>query len=232
NPTYHIPIALRLSGPLGPTALEAALGDVVERHQSLRTVFPETLGVPRQLILEGAMARPKLSVRSISEADLWEALSSAAQQSFDLSAQIPLRAELFVLSQSEQVLLLVLHHIAADGWSLGPLGRDLTRAYGARAQGAEPQLPALAVQYADYTLWQQQLLGNETDPESPLASQIAFWTKTLEGLPEQLELPTDRPRPALAGYRGDTVPLRISPELHGRLLGLAREHQATLFMVF
>src|SRR5262249_30961200 len=130
-----------------------------------------------------------------------------------------------------QVLLLVLHHIAADGWSLGPLGRDLARAYAARVQGTEPQLPPLAVQYADYALWQQQLLGSETDPESPLASQIAFWTKTLEGLPEQLELPTDRPRPPLASYRGDTVPLQISPELHGRLLGLAREHQASLFMV-
>ena len=132
SPTYNIPVAVRLSGPLDPAALEAALGDLVERHQSLRTIFPETLGVPRQLILEGARARPKLTVRSIGEADLYEALSSAAQQSFDLSAQIPLRAELFVLSQNEQVLLLVLHHIAADGWSLGPLGRDLARAYAAR----------------------------------------------------------------------------------------------------
>src|SRR5205823_2196085 len=129
------------------------------------------------------------------------------------------------------VLLLVLHHIAADGWSLGPLGRDLARAYAARLQGTEPQWPALAVQYADYTLWQQQLLGSETDPQSPLGSQIAFWTKALEGLPEQLELPTDRPRPAVASYRGETVPLQISPELHGRLLGLAQEHQASLFMV-
>src|SRR5208337_4234249 len=232
GPTYNIPVAVRLSGsPLDAAALEAALGDLVERHQSLRTIFPETLGVPRQLILEGAMARPKLSVRSIGEADLCEALSSAAQQSFDLSAQIPLRAELFILSQSEQVLLLVLHHIAADGWSLGPLGRDLARAYAARVQGAEPQWPALPIQYADYTLCQQQLLGSETDPESPLGGQIAFWTKALEGLPEQLELPTDRPRPALASYRGDTVPLQISSDLHGRLLGLARGHQASLFMV-
>ena len=231
SPTYNIPVAVRLSGPLDPAALEAALGDLVQRHQSLRTIFPETLGVPRQLILEGARARPKLTVRSISEADLCEALATAAQQSFDLSAQIPLRAELFVLSQSEQVLLLVLHHIAADGWSLGPLGRDLARAYAARVQGAEPQLPALAVQYADYTLWQQQLLGSETDPESPLGGQIAFWTKALEGLPEQLELPTDRPRPSVASYQGETVPLQISPELHGRLLGLARDNQASLFMV-
>ena len=98
-------------------------------------------------------------------------------------------------------------------------------------EGAEPQWPALPLQYADYTLWQQQLLGSETDPESPLGGQIAFWTKALEGLPEQLELPTDRPRPAFASYRGETVPLQISPELHGRLLGLARDNQASLFMV-
>src|SRR4029077_2694290 len=115
SPTYHIPVAVRLSGPLDAAALEAASGALVERHQSLRTIFPEAQGVPRQLILEGVMARPKLAMRSIGEADLCEALSSAAQQSFDLSAGIPLRAELFVLSQSEQVLLLVLHHIAADG---------------------------------------------------------------------------------------------------------------------
>ena len=148
-----------------------------------------------------------------------------------MSAQIPLRAELFVLSQSEGVLLLVVHHIAADGWSLGPLGRDLARAYAARVQGAEPQWSALPVQYADYTLWQQQLLGSESDPESPLGGQIAFWTKALEGLPEQLELPTDWPRPALASYRGETVPLQISAELHGGLLGLARANGASLFMV-
>jgi len=204
SPTYHIPVAVRLSGPLDAAALEAALGDVVQRHQSLRTLFPEREGIPQQLILEGANAQPRLRVRSMGEADLGQALSRAAQQSFDLSAQLPLRAELFVLGQDEQVLLLVLHHIAADGWSLGPLGRDLARAYAARAQGAEPQLPPLAVQYADYSLWQQQLLGNEADPESPLGGQIAFWTKALEGLPEQLScLPTGpgRPLPATGGRR-------------------------------
>ena len=232
NSTYNIPAALRLSGPLDPAALEAALGDLVQRHESLRTVFPESHGVPHQHILEPAIAQPKLTVRSINEAALAEALNLAAQQSFDLSTQIPLRAWLFVLGQQEHVLLLVLHHIAADGWSLGPLARDLGRAYATRIKAAEPQMGALAVQYADYTLWQQQLLGNETDPQSPIGRQIAFWTKTLEGLTEQqLELPTDRPRPAIASYRGQTVPLEISPQLHERLLGLARDHQASLFMV-
>ena len=126
---------------------------------------------------------------------------------------------------------MVIHHIAGDGWSLAPLGRDLARAYAARVKGAAPQLPALPVQYADYTLWQQQLLGSETDPDSPIGRQIAFWTETLAGLPEQLELPTDRPRPAVATNRGDTVALRLEPQLHGRLLTLARDNQASLFMV-
>ena len=231
SPAYNIPVALRLTGALDCPALEAALADLVERHESLRTIFPEDLGSLRQLILEAPNARPTLNVLPVTEATLTEALAAAAQQSFDLSAQIPLRVHLFALRQSEHVLLLVLHHIAADGWSLAPLGRDLACAYAARCQHAAPQLPTLPLQYADYTLWQQQLLGSETDPESLLGGQTAFWTKALEGLPEQLELPTDRPRPALASYQGETVPLQISPELHGRLLGLAREHQASLFMV-
>jgi amino acid adenylation domain-containing protein len=229
--TYNIPLALRLTGPLDCAALEASLNDLVERHESLRTVFPETLGVPRQLILEAPNARPTLTVQSVTEDTLGKSLAAAAQTGFDLSTQIPLRVQLFALSQSEHVLLLILHHIAGDGWSLAPLVRDLACAYAARCQGAAPQLPALPVQYADYTLWQQQTLGDETDPDGPIARQIAFWTKTLEGLPEQLELPTDRPRPAVASYRGDTVPLRLEPELHGRLLTLARDNQVSLFMV-
>jgi amino acid adenylation domain-containing protein len=229
--TYTIPLALRLTGPLDCTALQASVNDLVERHESLRTVFPETLGIPRQLILEAPNARPTLTVQSVTEATLGKSLAAAAQQGFDLSTQIPLRVHLFALSQSEHVLLLVLHHIAGDGWSLAPLARDLACAYAARCQGAAPQLPALPVQYADYTLWQQQTLGDETDPDGPIARQVAFWAKTLKGLPERLELPTDRPRPAVASNRGETVPLLLEPELHGRLLALARDNQVSLFMV-
>ncbi|MBV8084546.1 MAG: AMP-binding protein, partial [Chloroflexi bacterium] len=231
SPTYHIPVAVRLSGPLDAAALEAALGDVVQRHQSLRTLFPESEGTPRQLILEGPNAWPKLRVLPVTEATLAEALSAAARQGFNLNSELPLRAHLFTLSQSEQVLLLVLHHIAGDGWSIAPLARDLARAYSARCQGEQARFAALPVQYADYALWQEQWLGSEADPESPIGRQLAFWTQALEGLPEQLELPTDRPRPAFASYRGETVSLQISPALHGRLLGLARANQATLFMV-
>ena len=129
------------------------------------------------------------------------------------------------------MLLLVLHHIASDGWSLAPLWRDLAAAYAARREGHVPRLAALPVQYADYTLWQHEVLGHERDPDSAIARQLAFWTDTLRDLPDQIELPTDRPRPALASHRGDSVALHIGPQLHGRLLALARDTQASLFMV-
>jgi hypothetical protein len=170
-------------------------------------------------------------VQPVTEKTLAESLAAAAQEGFDLSAQIPLRVRLFALSQNEHVLLLVVHHIACDGWSVAPLARDLGSAYTARCRDAVPGLPALPVQYADYALWQQQNLGGETDPDSPIAHQIAFWTKTLQGLPEQLQLPTDRPRPMAATHDGDVVPLRFDKELHQSLLRLARKNQVTLFMV-
>ncbi len=128
------------------------------------------------------------------------------------------------------MLLLLLHHIAGDGWSMAPLAGDLARAYAARRAGAAPRFAALPVQYADYTLWQHAVLGAEGDAESAIARQLAFWTETLAGLPEQIDLPLDRPRPAVSSYRGDGVPLRLSAALHGRLLALSRAGRASLFM--
>ena len=129
------------------------------------------------------------------------------------------------------MLLLLLHHIAGDGWSLAPLARDLARAYGARRNGRAPDLPALPVQYADYTLWQHEVLGEESDPQSAISRQLAFWTSALKDLPDQIDLPSDRPRPAVSSYRGDSVPFTLSAELHRGLLALARESRASLFMV-
>src|SRR5262249_13747561 len=160
---------------LDRAALTAALGDLAARHESLRTVFPDTLGDPRQLILEVADARPRLAVSEASEVDLPQALADAAQQGFDLACEPPLEAHLFALAETEHVLLLVLHHIAGDGWSLMPLARDLCRAYAARVDGQAPELPALPVQYADYTLWQHAALGEEDDAHSAIARQLAFW---------------------------------------------------------
>src|SRR5262249_22650589 len=135
------------------------------------------------------------------------------------------------LGEAEHVLLLVVHHIASDGWSLAPLVRDLSVAYGARCAGALPAVAPLPVQYADYTLWQREVLGHEDDPQSAIARQLSFWRAHLEGLPDQLELPGDRSRPAAASFRGASVPLHVGAPLHGGLRGLARESGASLFMV-
>ena len=229
--TYNIPMAVRLTGQLDVGALERALGDVAERHESLRTIFPDTLGVPRQEILEGALARPLLEVSRVSAAGVGMAVAEAARYGFDLASEPPLRVHLFVLGESEHVLLLLLHHIAGDGWSFAPLWRDLARAYEAQCGGMAPDWPALPVQYADYTLWQHQLLGRDDDRDSVIAHQLAFWTKALSDLPDQIDLPTDRPRPAIGSYSGDHIALSIGADLHRGLLALARDGQASLFMV-
>ena len=229
--TYNIPLALRVRGPLDCSALESALGDVARHHESLRTLFPEQNGTAFQLILPAGQLHPALPIEPVSEPQLPDRLAAVAQRGFHLGREIPLRAHLFAMGPEEHVLLLVLHHIASDAWSLGPLTRDLTRAYIARCQGVVPQLPPLPVQYADYTLWQRQVLGSEDDPESAISHQLNFWKAALDKLPDQLELPTDRPRPAVSSYRGATVPLRLNAHLHSRLLALARQANSTLFMV-
>jgi non-ribosomal peptide synthetase component F len=231
---YTIPFAVRLTGALDGAALERALGDLVARHESLRTVFPDRLGVPRQEIVSAAEVRFSLAVSALSEAELAGALSAAAGRGFDVAAELPLRAELYELKESggrEHVLLLVLHHIAGDGWSLAPLWRDLSEFYAARRAGRPARLPALPVQYADYTLWQHDVLGEEADGASALARQLSYWSERLAGLPDQLELPADRPRPAVASHRGGHVPVAVPAELHGALLRLARQSGASLFMV-
>ncbi|WP_345025679.1 condensation domain-containing protein, partial [Actinomadura keratinilytica] len=143
----------------------------------------------------------------------------------------PLRAHLFRLAPDEHVALLVLHHIAGDGWSLAPLARDVIAAYAARAEGRAPGWAELPVQYADYALWQRELFGSEDDPDSLISRQIAFWREALAGAPEELALPTDRPRPAEASYRGGTIPFRLDSDLHAGLVALARQSGASLFMV-
>ncbi|SES00346.1 amino acid adenylation domain-containing protein [Streptomyces sp. yr375] len=229
--TYNMPFALRLTGDLDVPALRAALGDVVARHETLRTVYPDAEGTPRQHVLAPADAPVDLPVRSVDEAGLTAAIAAAAAHRFDLTAEPPLHAVLFALGPDEHVLLLVLHHIAGDGWSNRPFARDLSGAYTARSAGRAPSWAPLAVQYADYTLWQRRFLGAPDDPDSVLARQVEYWRETLDGLPTELELRRDRPRPDVADHHGATVPLRLGPDLHARLAGLARTAGASLFMV-
>jgi nonribosomal peptide synthetase DhbF len=231
-PTYNIPGALRLSGSLDVAALEAALGDVADRHESLRTVFPAAGGVPCQRVVAGAAGRPSLPVARVGAGEeLAGALADAAGRGFDLAVDCPLRAWLFELGPGEHVLLLVLHHIAGDGWSMGPFRRDLAAAYAARCGGGAPGWAPLPVQYADFALWQRALLGDEGDPGSLLAVQLGYWRERLAGLPEQLVLPTDRPRPAVASHRGGSVRFELGAGLHAELAGLAQDSGVTVFMV-
>ncbi|AOY04774.1 non-ribosomal peptide synthetase DhbF [Bacillus subtilis] len=231
SPTYNIPVAVRLSGELDQGLLKAALYDLVCRHESLRTIFPESQGTSYQHILDADQACPELHVTEITEKELSDRLAEAVRYSFDLAAEPAFRAELFVIGPDEYVLLLLVHHIVGDGWSLTPLTRDLGTAYAARCHGRSPEWAPLAVQYADYALWQQELLGNEDDPNSLIAGQLAFWKETLKNLPDQLELPTDYSRPAEPSHDGDTIHFRIEPEFHKRLQELARANRVSLFMV-
>ncbi|MFP8903464.1 amino acid adenylation domain-containing protein [Streptomyces atacamensis] len=229
--TYNIPLVVRLNGSLDREALQAAIGDVVARHESLRTVFPDTGGTPRQHILSAEEATPVMSVTDIAADRLADAMAERAGIGFDLAAEAPIRAHLFAVSEEEHALLMPVHHIAGDGWSLVPLTRDLQTAYTARCQGKVPDWAPLPVQYADYTLWQREILGDEDDPDSAISGQLAYWKRYLAGLPEEVTLPTDRPRPAVASYRGETLRFELSNRQYQQLTRCSREYDVSPFMV-
>ncbi len=234
---YNVPIALRLSGDLDAAALGAAFADVVERHESLRTVYPETPDGAAQVILPAAQAFSELKVLPVSEDELPVRVREILTTTFDVTTEVPIRVELLRLVNADgtptgqHVLAGVLHHISGDGSSVVPLVRDLMVAYDARRAGHAPAWPPLAVQYADYALWQRALLGSEDDPDSVATAQLAFWRETLAGLPDQLDLPADHPRPARQSLRGSYLRLPLDAELHTALTELGRRHGATLFMV-
>ncbi|WP_338933118.1 amino acid adenylation domain-containing protein [Streptomyces netropsis] len=226
---YNCPLVIRAKGELDRTALAAALTDLADRHQVLRTVYPGVDGEPVQRVLA---RRPELDVVVCEEeSQLAEALGSTIDRGFDLTTDLPIRATVFALAPQEHVLALVIHHIACDGWSWQPLLNDLATAYHARAAGQSPQWTPLPVSYPDYAVWQRELLGDQDDPASLLATQLSFWREQLAGLPAELDLPFDRPRPAVADYRGDWVPLKLDGDLHRRLITVAADHGCTTFMV-
>ncbi|MFC7988722.1 amino acid adenylation domain-containing protein [Streptomyces pilosus] len=229
--TYNIPVTLRLTGSLDRAALRQALTDVVVRHESLRTLFADDPAGARQVVVPAEHARPVLTEEEVPAGDLDARVRDAASYGFDLRTELPVRSWLFSTPAGDRVLTLVVHHIAGDGWSMGPLARDLSLAYAARARGEEPAWTALPVQYADYTLWQREVLGSEDDPDSEISRQLGYWARTLDGLPEELELPTDRPRPSHQSHRGGRVAFEVPAALHGALTDLARQSRSSLFMV-
>ncbi|WP_069169905.1 non-ribosomal peptide synthetase [Streptomyces griseus] len=222
--SYNIPLVMRPAAPLDAGVLARALADLTERHEVLRTRYRSAGGEPHQEVLD--TARPPLDVRPVPAGQSRETVAAAAGHVFDLAEEIPLRATLLTEEDGGQILVVLVHHIAADGWSTGPLLADLATACAARAEGRAPRWEPLPVQYADYTLWQRQLL------EGPAARKaLTFWEQALAGAPAVLELPAARPRPAEATHRGGHVPLSVGPATHQALEELARRSGATLFMV-
>src|SRR5215204_3977512 len=234
SPIYNMAVALRLGGRLDAEALGAALADVVGRHESLRTLFAAPDGIPQQRVVPVERADFGWDVVDASgwPADrLEEAVAAAARRPFDLAAEIPLRARLFTVAEDEHVLVATVHHIAADGWSITPLVADLGVAYASRCAGQAPGWAPLPVQYVDYTLWQRAQLGELENSDSPIAAQLAYWEQALAGMPERLVLPTDRPYPPVADYRGASVAVEWPAELQQQVRGVAGAHNATSFMV-
>lgn len=228
---YNSAEVFRLSGPLDAGALETAFGDVVARHEILRTVFPVVGESPCQQVLSEAVGRPVLERAELGAQDVQEAVAKAAARDFDLTVDTPLRVWLFTVDPRQHVLVVVFHHIAWDAWSGEPFWGDLARAYEARLAGTEPQWSPLPVQYRDYAVWQRALLGDADDPESMMARQLAYWRDELAGLPAEVNLPADRARPPVASRVIDTVPLRLDAGLVVGLTELARQCEATVFMV-
>ncbi|MFE2979167.1 amino acid adenylation domain-containing protein [Streptomyces sp. NPDC059258] len=230
--TYNMPLILRLSGDLNVRALEETVNDIVTRHEILRTVYREVEGKPYQQVLGAEKARIGLPPRQVAgDEELAAAIAAAARHPFDIAAEIPIKAVLLGVGPDEHVLVLVIHHIAADGWSATPLAKDLATAYEARVRGAAPRWTPLPLQYADYALWQQELLGDSDDPNSLFSKQYRYWSEQLARLPETVTIPSDRPRPAELDRSGDVLEFTMDGALHEGIADLARATGTTPFMV-
>ncbi|GAB2879590.1 hypothetical protein GCM10027277_55990 [Pseudoduganella ginsengisoli] len=228
---YHMPAAMRLAGPLDKAALQAALDRVVDRHESLRTVFTDADGEPVQSITPPGcgftLLEKDLSQFAGHEQQfaVMQACTDEASQPFDLAAGPLMRGQLLYLAPNQHVLLLTKHHIISDGWSTAILVREISTLYAAFRAGQDDPLAPLALHYADYAAWQRRWLQGGV-----LAQHSAFWKDYLSGAPELLELPADRPRPARQSYAGATLPLALPAALSDALRALSQRHGVTLFM--
>ncbi|HDQ71431.1 MAG TPA: amino acid adenylation domain-containing protein, partial [Chloroflexi bacterium] len=230
SPFYNVPLPLRLVGPLDVGALERSLGEIVRRHESLRTTFAVLDGKPAQVI---APDRPvQLDVEDVDGESLEERVARAqqiaqaeAEHPFDLTVGPLMRVRLLRLGEADHVLLLNMHHIVSDGWSMGVLTRELNTLYEAFVQGKPSPLEPLAIQYADYAVWQREWLAGDI-----LDGQVAYWREQLAGAPALLELPTDRPRPSVQRFKGAHLSRPLGPVLSAAVRAVGRRCGATLFM--
>jgi amino acid adenylation domain-containing protein len=228
---YNAPAAFRLHGPVDPSVLQQALDGLVSRHEILRTRYDLVDDHPMQIIEpSGSVALREVDLSDVPEserdAELERFLHGESEHEFDLRVDLPLRPFLIRMGPDDHVFFNVMHHIATDGWSRAVLHQDLTALYDAALERREPQLTELRIQYADYADWHRKWLDGGV-----LDQQLGHWQDVLRGSPSRLELPTDKPRPAVRKYSGDHTSRMLSPDLRERLEEIARESGATLFMV-
>ncbi|MHC3004549.1 condensation domain-containing protein, partial [Gordonia sp. GN26] len=225
---YNVPLILRVDGGLDVAALRTAIGDVVARHESLRTTFPDVDGEPFQLVHDVSEIAERLDWREVhSASDIEDAVAAG----FRLGLEWPVRARVWKTATDEHVVAVIMHHIASDRESFAPLVSDLVTAYSARSNGRTPAFAPLDVQYADFALWQRDVLGSPEDPDSVVGRQLAYWARQLAGVPDVLELPADRPRPTVASHRGAVVSVPLPAEVSLGIEELARRRGVTPFMV-
>jgi amino acid adenylation domain-containing protein len=230
NPFYNEPQALRFHGSLNIVALEKSLNKIIQRHEALRTNFVTVDGQPVQVITETlTLSVPVVDLQHLRESEreiqIQQLATAEAQQPVDLASSPLIRAKLLKLTELEHVLLLTMHHIVFDGWSLGIILQELATVYSAFSNDLSPELPELPIQYADFAVWQRQWLTKEA-----LSSQLAYWKQQLSGMPDLLELPTDRVRPSTQTFRGAHHKVALSLELTQALVSLSQRYGVTLFM--
>ncbi|WP_083914060.1 non-ribosomal peptide synthetase [Nocardia concava] len=232
RPDYLIATGLELHGPLDVTAVGAAVHDLVERHEILRTVLPYGQDGPVQRILPVESVRPDFQVVDIADAESLDgAIDSEMRRGFDLTKDLPLRLRLYRSGPRHHTLLGVIHHVAGDGESLAVLQGDLLTAYGARLVGEPPRWPAPATQFADYALWQRQRLESAGAQGNPLARQESYWRTALADLPANPVLRTDRPRADRRENTAAAVPIHIDASTHRALARAARTYRASIYML-
>ncbi|MEO5878507.1 MAG: condensation domain-containing protein, partial [Streptosporangiaceae bacterium] len=223
---YHVPVALRLRGALDLDALGGALSLIVERHEALRTVFDQIDGQTVQRVLPAEPVHVEIRDVPGREAELAELLPAEAALGFAVDTGPLLRATLFRLGDQEHILMVVLHHLVSDGWSMGVLFGELSVAYDALTAGVRPELPELALQYVDYAIWEREQLTGDRAEEL-----LGYWREALADAPPALELPTDRPRPVRQSHAGGEVEIGLSAELSQGVVALSRSHGVSPFMV-